>query len=435
MKKLAILGGKPVLSEPLPSYCAVGNEENIAVNRVMQSGNLSGFYGSWGKQFFGGPEVNRFEKLWCELFAVKHAISMNSATSGLIAAMGAVGIEPGDEVIVPPYTMSATVIAPLMYGGIPIFVDVEPNTFCLDVEKVAQAITRKTKAIIAVNLFGHPAELRKLRGLAEQHHLKLIEDNAQAITAKEHGIYAGTIGHIGIFSLNYHKHIHSGEGGVCLTNDDALAARLQLIRNHGENVVQELQIENISGLLGANYRMTELCAAVGLAQLKRVTQHVGVRVNAANKILTGLADLAGITLPTIRADCSHAFYLLALRIDQKKLGISRKVFSEALQAEGVPNFVGYVAPLYRLPLFQKRIAFGHYPFNLTEVRYEKVYCPITEALHTEELLCFENCMYDLNDHNIEKIITAFQKVYEQRTQLKALQRDENVGETTYSSQH
>src|SRR5262249_5209652 len=157
--------------------------------------------------------------------------SINSATSGLMAAMGAAGISPGDEVIMPPFTMSATAMAPLTYGGIPVFVDIEPDTFCLDLDAVRAAIGARTRAVLAVNLFGHPARLHELRALCDEHGLKLIEDNAQAMLAEEHGRYAGTIGHIGVFSLNYHKHIHSGEGGICTTDDERLARRLQQIRN------------------------------------------------------------------------------------------------------------------------------------------------------------------------------------------------------------
>src|SRR5262249_8722448 len=158
-----------------------------------------------------------------------------SATSGLVAAMGAVGIEPGDEVIVPPTTMSATAVAPLAYGGKPGFADIEPETFGPDPAAVRAPITPRTKAIVSANLIGHPARLAELAAIAREHGLYLVEDNAQGPLAAEHGRYAGTVGDIGVFSLNYHKHIHTGEGGVCVTNDDELALRLQLIRNHGEN--------------------------------------------------------------------------------------------------------------------------------------------------------------------------------------------------------
>ena len=178
MDELAILGGTPVLREPLPPYKSAGQAELEAVSRVIESDCLSGFYGNWCEEFYGGPTVRAFEQAWCERFVVEHTISVNSATSGLFAAMGAIGISPGDEVIVPPYTMSATVIAPLIYGGIPVFIDIEPETFCLDPQAVRQAITPRTKAILAVNLFGHPAPLAELMSIAQEHGLKLVEDNA-----------------------------------------------------------------------------------------------------------------------------------------------------------------------------------------------------------------------------------------------------------------
>src|SRR5262245_21901216 len=232
------MGGEPVIGQRLGSYNTIGAEEKAAVEQVMATGKLSGFIGEWCDSFNGGSKVQAFEAAWRERFASRHAITVNSNTSGLFASMGAVGLAPGDEVIVPPYTMSATAMAPLIYGGIPVFADIEPATFCLDPQAVRRALTPRTRAILAVNLFGHPAPLAELRALAEQHGIWLVEDNAQGPLAMEHGRYAGTMGHIGIFSLNYHKHVHTGEGGMCVTADDELALRLQMIRNHGENIVE-----------------------------------------------------------------------------------------------------------------------------------------------------------------------------------------------------
>ena len=166
MKELAINGAKPTIENPFEPDITIGEDERIAVNEVMKSGSLSAFYGNWGENFLGGEQVKKFERLWSQKFNVKHSISVNSNTSGLYSAMAAIGIEPGDEVIVPPYTMSATVMAPLIYGGIPVFADVNPETYCLDLENVKKVMTPKTKAIIAVNLFGHPADLENLSNLA-----------------------------------------------------------------------------------------------------------------------------------------------------------------------------------------------------------------------------------------------------------------------------
>ncbi|MNR75305.1 UDP-4-amino-4-deoxy-L-arabinose--oxoglutarate aminotransferase [compost metagenome] len=419
MTKLAILGGDPVLPHPLPAYPSVGRAEQDAVARVVESGILSSFYGTWGDQYMGGPKIRAFEEQWSERFRVKHAVSVNSATSGLFAAMGAIGIQPGDEVIVPPYTMSATVMAPLIYGGIPVFVDIEPETFCLDPEAVRRAITPRTKAILVVNLFGHPAKLHELMAIAQEHGLKLVEDNAQGPLAMEGDQYAGTVGHIGVFSLNYHKHIHTGEGGMCVTNDDELALRLQLIRNHGENAAEVLGLEDLTNLVGFNYRMTELSAAIGIEQLKQVDTHVERRVQLAEALTEGLSDLPGLIPPVVREGCRHVYYVWAARYDESVVGISREQFSQALTAEGFPHFTGYVRPLYRLPLFQKRVAFGAYPFNLTTVQYEAGMCSVTERMWQKEFLGFEPCMYDVQPDQVNRLIEAVRKVYQHREALSA----------------
>lgn len=419
MEKLAILGGKPVLPMPLPEYRSIGEAEKLAVQRVMESGSISAFFGSMGDKFYGGNEVKALEKAWCELFKVNHAISVNSATSGLLAAIGAVGVGPGDEVIVPPLTMSATVVTPLFYGGIPVFADIDQDDFCISVESVKQKISPKTKAIVAVNLFGHPAKLHELRAFADQKGIYLIEDNAQGPFATENGVFAGTIGHIGIFSLNYHKHIHSGEGGVCVTNDNDLALRLALIRNHGENCVESLGIKDISNLVGLNLRLTEVQAAIALEQIRARDQHMSPRLHLAERLSSGLANLPGITVPKVRVGCEHSYYCWVARFDEKIVGCTREDFSNALKAEGVPHLAGYLRPLYKLPVFQQKIAIGksQFPFNTTQVDYRGELCPNAERLHYKEMLTFQICAYQMTDALIDKVIAAWHKVYEQRRAL------------------
>lgn len=416
---LAIFGGPAAVTRMFPPYPSVGPAEAAAVARVLESGSLSAFYGSWGDQFLGGPLVRKFEAAWAERFGAAHCVSVNSATSGLIAAMGAVGVTPGSEVIVPPYTMSATAMAPIFYGGIPVFVDIDGEDFTLDVERVRAAITPKTKAIIAVNLFGQPARLAELRALADQHGIALVEDNAQAILAEENGRLAGTIGHIGVFSLNYHKHVHTGEGGMCVTNDKTLAARMQMIRNHGENVVEPAGVEDITNIVGQNYRMTEMSAAVGLEQLARLDEHVERRVRLAEALTAATADLEGLTPAKPRKGTTHAYYVWTMRLDESVLGVPRNVFTKALAAEGVIVGSGYVRPLYLLPVFQKRVAFGTFPFDLTERTYERGLCPVTERMHERELVTFETCARDIDLDGARMLGEAIRKVHAQRTELAA----------------
>ena len=181
--------------------------------------------------------MREFER-FCEAhFGVRHAVTVNSWTSGLIAAVGAVGLEPGDEVVVSPWTMCASATAIVHWNGIPVFADIEPDMFCLDPRSVEACITPRTRAIMAVDIFGQSADMTALRAVAARHGLKLISDTAQAPGALNGARWAGTLADVGGFSLNYHKHIHTGEGGVLVTDDDTLAERLQLIRNHAEAVV------------------------------------------------------------------------------------------------------------------------------------------------------------------------------------------------------
>ena len=225
---LAINGGTPVITEPFPPYRSLGEEEIAAANRVLRSGVLSAFIGAPGTGFYGGPEVQALEREAAERFGVKHVVSVNSWTSGLVAAMGAIGLEPGDEVIVTPWTMVATATAILHWNAIPVFADIDPQTFNIDPNAVEAAITPRTRAIAAVDIFGQSADMPALRAIADRHDLKLVTDTAQAPGAFLNGVPAGTTADIGGFSLNYHKHIHCGEGGLLVTNDDRLAERFAI---------------------------------------------------------------------------------------------------------------------------------------------------------------------------------------------------------------
>jgi len=399
MSILAFFGGSPVIPHPLPPRRSVSGMERQALLEVADSDILSGFYGSYGPEFMGGPKVRALEAAWAERFGVAEAVSVNSATSGLHAMIGAAGIGPGDEVIVPPTTMSATAMAPLVYGAIPVFADVEAETCCLDPLEVERLITDRTRAVIAVNLFGHPARLARLRALADARGLVLIEDNSQAPLAEEDGRLAGCVGHMGVFSLNYHKHLHCGEGGMCVTNDAELALRLRLIRNHGENAVEPLGLQDITNLFGFNLRMTEMQAAVALAMLGRIDALVAERERTGLLLNQGTQGLAALAPAAIRPGCRHVFYVWAARYHGEAAGVSRRTFARALQAEGVPVFEGYVRPLYMLPVFQRRMAMGRegFPFSLTDRTYPEGLCPVAEDLHQNRLLGFETCTVDLDD--------------------------------------
>ncbi len=423
MSKLALFGGSPVRGRPLPKYRTIGEEEKRAVMAVLDDGVLSQFLGTWSPDFYGGPRVQTLERAWEAYFDVSHAVSLNSATSGLNAAVGAAGVGPGDEVIVSPYTMAASATAALVYGCIPVFADIDPDTFCLSPKSIRECITPQTRAIIVVDIFGHPAEMNEIMQIAREHDLIVIEDSAQAPGATYHAKYAGTLADMGVFSLNYHKTIHCGEGGIVVTNDDDLAERLRLIRNHAEVVVKNKGVTNLVNMVGFNYRMTEIEAAIASEQLKKLEGLLASRVAAADFLTRQLSGLPGITPPLVRPSVRHGYYFYAIKYDAAQTGVSRERFAAALSAEGLPLGLGYVKPIYLEPLYQERIAYGKdgfpftYPGYRGKVSYEKGICPVTERMHFQELLYGDFCHANLEQGDLEDVVRGFRKVYEHISEL------------------
>jgi len=414
---LAIHGGTPVRSRPFPPRPGLGEAERRAVEEVMDSGVLSQFIGAWGEDFHGGPRVRSLERAWAQRFGARHAVAMNSATSALNAAAAAAGVGPGDEVIVSPYTMSASAVCALVHGAIPVFADIDEDTFCLDPESVRARITPRTKAIVAVDIFGCPADMGAIMTIAREHDLVVIEDAAQAPGAVLHGRSAGTLGHIGVFSLNYHKTIQCGEGGVAVTDDEVLAERLRLARNHGEAVVGDMGSSH-ADVLGFNYRMGELEAAIAGAQLARLDELTGARIANADRLTAGIADLDGIRPPVVPDGAKHVYYLHVVRLVEKELGVRRADFAAALLAEGIPVTEGYVEPLYRQPLYQRRAAwaFGD-PRNAGLGRYEAGECPTCERMRDHEVLFHPLVHGGLSEGDVDDIVAAFRKVHARRDAL------------------
>jgi dTDP-4-amino-4,6-dideoxygalactose transaminase len=411
---LALLGGRPVRTRPYPPHNTIGEEEKKSVLEVLDSGLLSGFSARGDAEFLGGPKVLALEAAFQEMFGVRHAVAFNSATSALHACVIAAGIGPGDEVITSPYTMSASATCILMQGAAPVFADIEPDTFCLDPVEVERAVSPRTKAFVPVNLFGQPAELDRIMDIAHRRGLVVIEDNAQAPGARYRGRYTGTIGHVGVFSLNRHKTIQCGEGGVAVTDDPALARRLRLVRNHGEVVAEELGWPEDAQVLGFNYRITELQAAVALVQLRKLEGLNRHRVELAEVLSPKLTGCDYLVPPRVRDGCTHVYYLYAMKVKTGPLGFSRTTLLEALKAEGIPVHGGYAKPLFRLPLFQKHRAGGP-P------------CPVTEALYDEELLTTNVCRHPATPEDIEDIVRAVEKVGTHRAELARYERNAMAG--------
>ncbi len=414
---LAILGGRQAVFKPFKRYNAIGVEELEAAKSVIQSGVLSQFLGAWHPDFYGGPKVKEFERMCENYFGVRHAVSVNSWTSGLVAAVGAVGVEPGDEVIVTPWTMSATATAILHWNAIPVFADIEPNTFCLDPASVEANITPYTRAIMAVDIFGHSTNMDALMAIASKHGLKVISDTAQAPGTYYKGKATGTMADVGGYSLNYHKHIHTGEGGILVTNDDKIAERLRLIRNHAEAVVGSKGETDLVNMLGYNFRMGEIECAIGIEQLKKLDGFVAGRQRSAARLTDGLQGLVGLRTPLVEADCTHAYYMYPLVLNLTELGLSRSVLLNALEAEGLEGlFAGY-ANIHMLPMYQKKIAYGSNGFPWSsdicrrEVSYRHGICPVAEKLHEETYIGFAMCMHELSDEEVDLMVATFRKVW------------------------
>lgn len=422
-QQLAILGGKPIIDKPLVKYNHIGIEEAQAVENVLRSGVLSDFVGSDSEYFYGGRMVREFEARWRERFGVRHAITMNSATSCLAAAVGAAGVGPGDEVIVSPFTMSASAMAILTFNAIPVFADIEPETFNLDPDSIEKRLTSQTRALMVPNIFGHSADYGRILEIARKHNLVVIEDNAQSPTSRYKGKLTGTIGDIGVFSLNRHKHIHTGEGGVCVTDNNVLAERLCLIRNHGEVVADQRNLANLVNLIGFNFRLGEIEAAIGIEQLKKMDRLVESRIHIADHLTSRLSGINGLEPPKVQKDCTHVYYVYPMKYDSAGGSLHRNKIVRALQAEGVPLTEGYTKPLYLQSIYQKRIAYGEKgcPFTCDfyggNVDYEKGLCPTAETMHEDILFLYEPCKYEPTDDELNLLADAFDKVFSQRNAL------------------
>ncbi len=419
--KLAINGGASIRTKKWLDNFSFGEEEKRAAVAAIKSGYLSMFEGSFTPDppfsFRGGPLVQQLEAMWCDYYGVSHSVSVNSATSGLFAAIAALGIGYGDEVIVSPSTMTASSVGPLLYGAIPVFADVERKTGALDPDSIERLVTARTRCIIVVHQFGIPADMDRIMAIARRHGVKVIEDCAQAHAAKYKGRYVGTIGDIGVFSLNVNKSIQCGEGGVCTTNDDDLKYRMELVRNHAENVVGPAGYENIVNMLGFNYRLTEIQAAVAIEQFKKLDTINRARIDFVNYLNERLRQFDFLEVIEGRKDSVSTFYTYPVLFRPDVARVKVEEFRNALNAEGMYFIRGY-KPLYQQPIYQRRTVFKHgYPFSAPEnqgnsANYKSGACPMAEALR-EQLLINEyirlpNTMEDFRDivNAVEKLAGA-----------------------------
>ncbi len=415
--KLAFYGGHKTITKSFDHFNSFDHGEIKAASKVIKKGVLSSFVGSWSEDFYGGEEVIKFEKKIADYFRVKYAISVNSWTSGLICAVGAIDIEPGDEIILPTWTMSACATAILFWNAIPVFADIVEENQCIDPISIEKNISKKTRAIMAVDICGTSANIKEINKIAKKYKLKVISDTAQAPIAKYQNKFAGTITDIGGISLNYHKHIHTGEGGVIFTNNRKYSEKMKMIRNHAEAVVSKRKNFKLTNMIGFNFRMCEIEASIAQVQLKKLKKIVNKRIEFANMLTQGLRRLRGLTLPNIVTNQEHVFYTYPIIYDPNTFNLSRNKLIKMLNAEGIPQIgKGYVN-IHLLPMFQKKIAYGKKGFpwnskiNSRKINYNLGICPVAEDLHFNKFIGFPISMYNFDKEKINLIIKAFNKVW------------------------
>ena len=424
---LALFGGPPVIRTPWPPLATMGEEEVAAASEAIRSSIASGratASGAPGAPFTGGPRLRAFEALAAEHFGVRHAIAVNSWSSGLIAAVGAIGIEPGDEVITTPWTASPTAAAILHWNGIPLFADIDRETFNLDPASVERQIGPRTKAVIAADIFGQSADMASLRELCRVNGLALISDSAQAPGARTFDRMAGTLADIGNYCLGDPHSAHGGHAGILVTNDDRHARRLALIRHHAEAVVQGEQPAALANMLGYDFRLGEIEAAMASVQLGKLASRVAARQRAAAQLGAGLAGLPGLHTPRLAVGNTHAYCVYGLRVDTPALALPRARLLEALRAEGVPALSGGYQNLHRLPMFRHQIAHGSHGFPWSSahcsqsIHYGPGLCPVAEQLHTQTFIGLALGQLAHGPEQIGLIVAAFRKVWGQLDLLR-----------------
>lgn len=415
--KLALFGGQKIRDKPFPPHPVIGDEEKKAVQEVLDSGRLSTFIAAPGENFLGGEKIREFETLFREYHGTEYAVAFNSATAALHAAVVACGVQPGEEVITTPYTFTSTATSALMNNSIPVFADIKEDTYNIDPAEIEKNISPLTRAIIPVHLFGNPADMDEIIGIADKHDLKVIEDCAQSPGALYKGKLTGTLGDCGIYSFTENKNITSGEGGMLVTDDEEIAEIARLVRNHGEAVIAGHKRSYKSTILGWNYRMTEVDAAIGIEQFKKLDYFTDERIRLADYLAEGLKGVDGLKMPVVYPNNKHVYYVFAMKYDESVIGIPRNRFVEALNAEGIPFGAGYIRPLYMSPIYHenKHFIYRHYKGKAS---YDEGLCPVAERCHFKELIMTLLTRPQATENDMDDIIHAVHKIIENKGEFK-----------------
>jgi len=387
---LAINGGQPVRQTLLPYGRQQIDDNDIAqVIDVLRSDWLT-----------TGPKVDQFERAFADFVDVKYAVAVSNGTAALHAAIYALGIGPGDEVIVTPMTFAASANCVVYQGGTPIFADVDAHTLLIDPAQVETKITARTKAIIAVDYTGQPCDYDTLAAIADKHGLALIDDACHAVGGSYKGRPVGTLADLNTFSFHPVKHLTTGEGGMIPTNDTSFAQRMRVFRNHGITTDHRQRAETGGFFyemvdLGYNYRLTDIQCALGISQLGKLRASVQKRQQLAAMYDEAFADIEYVTPLATHDDVSHAYHLYMVQIETKILGMSRAEVFKALRAENIGINVHYV-PVHLHPFYRER--FGTVPGM----------CPVAEAAY--ERLITLPMFLQMTEADVDDVVMAIRKL-------------------------
>jgi perosamine synthetase len=358
----------------------IGEEEIEAVVKVMRRGPLTNALGA-------GPKVTQFEKNFAKFVGVNHAVAVNTGTAALHTAIVAAGVKKGDEVVLPSFTFVATVEAVVMAGGKPVFADIDPEAYNISPAEVEKNVTKETKAIVPVDLYGFSADFKPIREIAAEHDLAVVEDAAQAHGATYDGKPAGAFADAACWSLYASKNITTGEGGVVTTDSDEMDETLRLLRTHGEKA------KYASLMLGYNYRMSEIQAAIGVVQLKKLPSFVAKRRANAQRLTEILAKTERLQLPKETKGRLHSWYLYTVRLKDGDEAERDKILEE-LRKKGIGAAAYYVHPVHTMPYYRE--SFGEHCLPETEKAGKQVFSlPIHPGVTEDQVDYIGKSLLDL----------------------------------------
>ena len=394
MSELAIFGGKPVRKEPFPLWPRVTAGQKEQLLNTLESDSLG----------IGSDSIKAFEDQFAEFHDAKYCIATSSGTNALWVALKAGGVSAGDEVIIPPYTFIATASAVLMANAVPVFVDIDPDTFNIDPILIEKAITDRTKAIMPVHIAGNPADMDRINDIAKKHNITVIEDAAQAHGAEWGGVKVGALAAGGIFSFQSSKNMNSGEGGAIISNDDSFMDACFAYYNCGRQRGGEWYDHQI---MGGNHRINAMAASLLLPQLHSVEDDMAVRDINRKKLDRALGSEGLVTIGSYDKATRVANHLYLLRYKADYFNdVPREKFFEAMRAEGVYTYAGY-KPLYREKVFNGKD--DDFPW-LNDIDYAATSCAVTELIADYQSVWLTQNHLLGNDRDTQDIIDAFQKV-------------------------